>query len=551
MIYKDGLNIKNRIIYHKEMGIPSYFKHVVKKHRNILKKYTSSKTADILIDNFYMDCNSVIYDSFRELPKNCKDIEKELIKQTCIKIEEYINMINPSKSVMIAFDGVAPVAKLEQQRNRRFKTQFVKNITAELGVKQEEAEWSTASITPGTKFMEILASGTKRYFSMKRFNKLKVIVSASDEPGEGEHKIYAYIRNNTNHKSESTAIYGLDADLIMLTLNHLRNADKLYLFRETPHFIRSFDKSLDPNETYLLDMPLMAECLTDELNNGDDIKNESQKQRMFDYIFICFFLGNDFMPHFPALNIRTEGIDRIMSAYKQTLAESGNLTTRDNIVWKNVRTFIRILAEKEHEYIEKEHGIREKQSKNIKYRKPREGESYEELHFNNIPMLERKKEEYINPYEEGWQKRYYKVLFDGEMCKEHTKNLCINYLEGLEWTFKYYTTGCADWGWHYKYEYPPLLTDLLDYVPYFDVELISKNSNQPLPPLVQLSYVLPSSMSELLPVNVRKSLYTDYPEWYNEEYSFEWSYCKYFWECHAKLPEIDINRLKMITSMKA
>ena len=75
----------------------------------------------------------------------------------------------------------------------------------------------------------------------------------------------------------------------MLTLNHLRYAEKIYLFRETPHFIRSFDKSLDPNETYVLDMPLMAECLTDELNDGDDIKNESQKQRMFDYILFVFF----------------------------------------------------------------------------------------------------------------------------------------------------------------------------------------------------------------------------------------------------------------------
>ena len=82
----------------------------------------------MLIDNFYMDCNSVIYDCVRAIPKDCKNIERELIKQTCIKIEEYINMINPTKSVFIAFDGVAPIAKLEQQRNRRFKTQFEKQV---------------------------------------------------------------------------------------------------------------------------------------------------------------------------------------------------------------------------------------------------------------------------------------------------------------------------------------------------------------------------------------------------------------------------------------
>ena len=524
------------------MGIPSYFKYVVQKHRNILKKYTSS----LQINNFYMDCNSVIYDCVRELPKNCSNIESELIKRTCVKIEEYILMISPNKRVYIAFDGVAPVAKLEQQRNRRFKTQFEKDVMSNLGVKLDDIGWSTASITPGTKFMEKLAGGTKKYFQANRFNNLNIVVSASDEPGEGEHKIYQFIRENDDHKNESTAIYGLDADLIMLTLNHLRYAEKIYLFRETPQFIRSFDKSLDPNTTYVMDMPLMASCLTNELNDGDDIKNESQKQRMFDYIFICFLLGNDFMPHFPALNIRTDGIDRIMSAYKQTISESGNLTTRDTIIWRSVRTFIKILADKEHEYIEREHGIREKQSKRVRYRSRMENETKEQQSFTNIPLLERKKEEYINPYENGWQDRYYKVLFDGDMCEVQKKKLCLNYLQGLEWTFKYYTSGCIDWEWHYQYEYPPLLQDLINYVPYFDVNLIDKKESNPLPPLVQLSYVLPSTMENLLPAKVRYSIRENFPEWYSNDYDFEWSYCKYFWECHAKLPKIDISRLKTV-----
>ena len=42
--------------------------------------------------------------------------EKKLIKKVCKKIEEYILELKPNNRVIIAYDGVAPVAKMEQQR---------------------------------------------------------------------------------------------------------------------------------------------------------------------------------------------------------------------------------------------------------------------------------------------------------------------------------------------------------------------------------------------------------------------------------------------------
>jgi len=94
------------------MGIPSYFSYIVKNHSEIIKRY--SKTENVLnVSNFYLDCNSIIYDSYSKLNPNIltENVGLEIIHSVIEKINEYISLINPSKNVIIAFDGVAPIAK--------------------------------------------------------------------------------------------------------------------------------------------------------------------------------------------------------------------------------------------------------------------------------------------------------------------------------------------------------------------------------------------------------------------------------------------------------
>lgn len=534
--------------YYKKMGIPSYLRHIVTKHREILKKL-SSVTMDV--DYLYLDCNSDIYDALRDMDAKEKmsdiEFEKRLIQATFKRIDGHIKSLNPKKLVYVAFDAVAPLAKLDQQRIRRVKTAFEKRMLQDLGVESDIASWSSANITPGTRFMNNLTNEADNYFTKSRYKNIdKVIVSGVNEDGEGEHKLFEWIRYHGKQNNDVHVVKGLDADLIMLSLNHLRYAKNLYLTRETPHFIRSIDKSLEPNETYLLDIPEMAKALTIELNQGADIVDESQKQRMYDYIFMCFLLGNDFMPHFPALNIRTDGMDRIMSAYKQMLTRTrGNLTSETGIVWRNVRVMIMILAEQERAFFMKEHSTRDKQAKYAAY--GRDGEDSRVTSFTNLPMLDRRLETYINPEEKGWEGRYYKALFGIDMTEERKRELCVNYLEGLEWTFKYYSTGCKDWRWRYRFDYPPLLSDLAKYVPHFDTELITPGENNyPVSRLVQLSYVLPPSELNLLPKVLHEQLQISNPEWYTPPTDFMWAYCKYFWECHPHMPIIDVNKLETI-----
>jgi len=167
--------------------------------------------------------------------------------------------------------------------------------------------------------------------------------------------------------------------------------------------------------------------------------------------------------------------------------------------------------------------------------------------LNRIPTSERHEEHYINPTVSGWQSRYYERLFHMDITDERRKQICFNYMEALEWTMKYYTTGCVDWRWKYKYNYAPLLEDLVKYIPYFQTRFFEKNNNSVVSPYTQLSYVLPRSSLDLLPSSIRTTLLTKHPEWYNENIDICWCFCKYFWESHMILPNIDLDELEKIT----
>jgi len=109
---------------------------------------------------------------------------------------------------------------------------------------------------------------------------------------------------------------------------------------------------------------------------------------------------------------------------------------------------------------------------------------------------------------------------------------------------KYYTTGCPDWRWCYNYNYPPLLSDLIHYIPYFNTELVENKADNPVSELVQLCYVLPKQSLQFLPEKLYQSLVRNKLNLYRTDCEFSWAYCKYFWECHPNLPHIDVNELE-------
>ena len=143
------------------MGIPSYFSYIVKQHTNILKKFSNSSFN---FDNLYLDCNGIIYDSLSKLNiNNINNFEQELINLTCEKIKYYIELIKPNNCIFIAFDGIAPVAKLNQQKDRRYKSWYLNQSNSS----SNRNNWNTSAITPGTNFMNNLDLRKKKFNEFK------------------------------------------------------------------------------------------------------------------------------------------------------------------------------------------------------------------------------------------------------------------------------------------------------------------------------------------------------------------------------------------------
>jgi 5'-3' exonuclease len=555
------------------MGIPSYFSYIVKNHPEIIRRFSKelqqNPTGDceFIINNLYLDCNSIIYDAVHNTKFSdiTSDSSKIIISKVIAKIEEYIKVIAPTTCVFIAFDGVAPLAKLDQQRERRYKSWYQSDITQKIMNLKKADIWNTTAITPGTVFMSELNKAIKNHFDeVARDSSLKYMISTSDEVGEGEHKLFEFIRENPElHDSNTRSIvYGLDADLIMLSINHLPVCPNIYLFRETPHFIQSIDRSLEPDKTYLLDIPLLVEQIKNEMSGfvGDGEESHGiDVNIVYDYIFICFFLGNDFMPHFPSINIRTGGVHKMMNAYKATFGTSVGgkdkyLTDGKKINWKNVRTMVDFLAKNEVGFLKEELKMHDKREN---HNLPTKTQEEMFAKFEAIPTYERELEKYINPYKEGWENRYYQCLFGFDLAEgpeklgEFKRAVCENYLSGLEWTMKYYTSGCPDWRWCYKYHYPPLMGDLIHHVPYFEREFLAGGDmGVAVTPLVQLCYVLPKPSLNLLPEKLLEKILKqhDRGHWYGTDCDFIWAFNKYFWESHVQLPEIPIDELEIIVN---
>ena len=314
------------------MGIPQFFSWITRKYKDIIYWEANKK-----VDHLYFDFNCLIYFVYNKLISEKyqslktltqKKLREEIIKEVIIYINYIINNICvPKKSIYFAMDGVVPRAKMQQQRLRRYRGPVLKKWENELkkkfGLYNEEI-FDINQITPGTDFMLELSEAIQDSFNSGRIKynqNLSIYFSDTSVPGEGEHKLMFHIKEKNIPLDNSICIYGLDADLIMLTL--LQKNDNIFLLRENTLLNTKNDLEFLFVSVNRLRNNLFEEMKL-KIGEFGSVTNQSYINKIKttrDYVFICFFLGNDFIHHIPSLEIRNGGIDFMINIYAKTVCQ--------------------------------------------------------------------------------------------------------------------------------------------------------------------------------------------------------------------------------------
>jgi 5'-3' exonuclease len=308
---------------------------------------------------------------------------------------------------------------------------------------------------------------------------IEIIFSNEKAPGEGEHKIINYIRFY-GKKEDTYCIHGLDADLIMLALGtHLPN---FYILRED-----LYDAA---NDFFCVDIGKIHGKLGDIMKWESDKFEFSYRSSIDDFIFMCFMVGNDFLPHIPSIEIIEDGIELMINIYKQVCSSYGHLTNNVNdrvrFIPKTVGVFMETIG-----FSEKENFERKLAKKGC---------------FFPDPLLEKCSIQEENKWTVDIEK--YKNCYCKTNIKEESiEKVCHEYLEGMQWVLSYYTRGVPHWKWHYTEHYAPPASILSQHIKTFEFSTYSTTT--PSTPFQQLLCVLPPQNANLIPKPLSNLLTND------------------------------------------
>ena len=539
------------------MGIPSYYRTLIQRMPHaIQRKAPSVATPKTLV----VDMNCMIYHVLKEpkmmatpYPGELGKLawERKLQAETCSYLTHIWKEAGSPAKTYVALDGVVPYAKIKQQRFRRFKGASESqssdwasgNGASGSGTSGNGASgngawggspiWDKNAITPGTHFMATMGSSLKEAGKAHGW-----IISDTDEPGEGEHKVLQWLLKSPLTPG-AVIVYGLDADLILLCLiagDKLGAEYPIYLLREAMAFGKLV--RTDTNGKGEVDLCFFQiSTLKDSLQKN--CKGGWTKEQFYDYIFGMSFCGNDFLPTGLSLRIRDEGHSILLSGLQDLWQKGKNLVTVESngLIRPNadgLKWFAQWISKQEERLIVAM--IRRKMTARL-------GED----EADNLPLREQAERHLVDEMGQGqialrsdWQSTYAKLAL-GEDSLEQRKARVQDFWKGWCWILDYYQGRPVDLEWVYPAGYPPSWKDL---VSFFELPSNTWETRVPLKPQEQLALVLPMSSWSLMLKTQFRDLPTKVPQMWPQGFHLETFGKRFGWECEPMIPMLTPGRLR-------
>lgn len=419
------------------MGVPNFFSYI--RNRGMFRSAVRSYLNKVNI--FCLDVNGIIHsEAAKVFGGKAADIisrddyiimKKKLFNSIVLAILQLCKTVRPTEVLYIAIDGVAPQAKINQQRSRRYKSSQTK-VEGQL--------FDGVSITPGTDFMIELDAFLKITFDgiMNRNGDMMfapfyqfvpaILYSSHMEKGEGEHKIADYLRSIDNTKNKHVLVHGMDADLIMIYMMILvqKGYRNISLFREN-------------NDDYTI------KTIIDLYQLSENITSVYRRPAVKEFVFILYLFGNDFLPRFPELELSHQALDALIFGY-QTYILRGDppVMMNGDIHWQGVSQFLTYFVENHADKLLKDVAV----SSQIPHQ------------YNIINNASMGGDLNVSQFRSLWFDRIFTPRSMDVLraaSPEDKQLMCIEYLSGLTWVFNYYNRGVSSVNprWYYPYHYTP------------------------------------------------------------------------------------------------
>lgn len=564
------------------MGVPGFFSWLLKNKKKLGAKGLILSQLENQIKWLMLDTNCLIHPCVVNILEKYKEgmLNIDPNKDLRIQIEYYIwekvkscidDMIQQIKSeyIYVAIDGVAPMGKILQQRQRRYRFLFDKKIKLNMnsssineiedcisrtiskpnGIEEPIIPISSIELTPGTDYMERINKCMIKY--MKELGKkgIKYIYSSYHDEGEGEHKIFQYIKNHLS-PSDSIVIYGLDADLLFLSLGIGYEYD-LYVMREKQVFVNK-EVDLDEVPYYNFVEIKQLHMLISNLYISTD-----------DFIVLCYLIGNDFLPGLLTIDVKKGGLDKIFRAWDNLKTKLGIKTEFDEnnniksylVYWDNSKPKIDrdilkglfeelIWTEKyvwkniNRDNIMNQDYLDPDELDKLKYSKIEEKkeqmENFIQGSSTNTDFLE--KIEFCSPIE---YYSYYLGIRCMDIDKMIIKKIVQDYVNGIEWCLGYYLDKCPSWTLGYNFIIAPLIKDIINFFPSKSTFKFSPRTLNPVEQLIlaippqTYKYVIEKKIIDVVKSN--KSIGYMIPE----EFLIDVNKEHIFWKCQVRIPIVE------------